>query len=45
MGGAKNDCMHAILECQLKKTIQRPDEPQIVVALGAALLANDMTVT
>ena len=45
MGGAKNDCLHAILERQLKKTIQRPDEPQIVVALGAALLANDMTVT
>jgi predicted CoA-substrate-specific enzyme activase len=43
-GGAKNDCLHAILERQLKKTIQRPDEPQIVVALGAALLANDMTV-
>lgn len=42
-GGAKNDCLHAILERQLKRTITRPEEPQIVVALGAALLANDMT--
>ncbi|MDH4220327.1 MAG: FGGY-family carbohydrate kinase [Candidatus Aminicenantes bacterium] len=42
-GRAKNDCLHAILERQLKRTIKRPEEPQIVVALGAALLANDMT--
>jgi len=42
-GGAKNDCLHAILEKQLKRTIKRPEEPQIVVALGAALLANDST--
>lgn len=41
-GGAKNGCLHAILEHQLKRKIKRPEEPQIVVALGAALLANDM---
>jgi predicted CoA-substrate-specific enzyme activase len=40
-GGAKNDCLHTILEKQLKQKIKRPEEPQIVVALGAALLAND----
>ncbi len=42
-GGAKNDCLHAILERQLKRTIKRPEEPQTVVALGAALLANETT--
>ena len=43
-GGAKNDCLHTILEKKLKCTIKRPEEPQIVVALGAALLANDSLV-
>lgn len=43
-GGAKNDCLHAILEGQLKRIIKRPEEPQIVVALGAALLANERTI-
>ncbi|MGD2245351.1 MAG: acyl-CoA dehydratase activase [Candidatus Aminicenantes bacterium] len=38
-GGAKNDCLHSLLEDKLKRTIKRPDEPQTVSALGAALLA------
>lgn len=41
-GGAKNDCLHALMEDKLKRTIKRPEEPQIVVALGAALLASEL---
>lgn len=40
-GGAKNDCLHALLEKQTGRTIKRPNDPQIVVALGAALLADE----
>ncbi len=39
-GGAKNDCLHALLEDKLRRTIKRPEEPQMVVALGAALIAS-----
>jgi len=41
-GGAKNDCLHTILQKQLATEIFRPPEPQLVVALGAALLAAEM---
>ena len=40
-GGAKNACLHQILENSLKRKIIRPDDPQFVVALGAALLASE----
>jgi len=43
-GGAKNDCLHRILEKNLKRKITRPEDPQFVVALGAALLANESTI-
>lgn len=39
-GGAKNECLHRILENNLKKKITRPEDPQFVVAFGAALLAS-----
>ena len=42
-GGAKNDCLHLILEQQLRRTILKPENPQIVTALGAALLAKEKT--
>lgn len=42
-GGAKNDCLYTILESKMRRKIVRPKEPQSVVALGAALLANEMT--
>ncbi|MFC2161036.1 acyl-CoA dehydratase activase [Acidobacteriota bacterium] len=41
-GGAKNDCLHSLLEDKLKRTIKRPAEPQMVVALGAALIASSL---
>jgi predicted CoA-substrate-specific enzyme activase len=41
-GGAKNDCLHALLEKQTQTAIKRPDEPQLVVALGAALIGEEM---
>lgn len=41
-GGAKNDCLHSLLEDKLKRTIKRPEEPQMVVALGAALIASTL---
>lgn len=41
-GGAKNDCLHALLEEKLRRTIKRPQEPQMVVALGAALIASEL---
>ncbi len=41
-GGAKNDCLHALLEDKLRRTIKRPEEPQMVVALGAALIASEL---
>jgi predicted CoA-substrate-specific enzyme activase len=37
-GGAKNNCLHAILEKQQKTKLQRPPNPQIVTAMGAAML-------
>lgn len=40
-GGAKNDCLHRSLERLLKRRIIRPPDPQLVPALGAALLARD----
>ena len=41
-GGAKNDCLHSLLEDKLRRTIKRPEEPQMVVALGAALIASTL---
>jgi predicted CoA-substrate-specific enzyme activase len=38
-GGAKNLCLHKLLEDKLKTKIHFPKEPQFVTALGAALLA------
>ena len=38
-GGAKNDCLHTLLEQRLKTELLRPDDPQLVTAFGAALLA------
>jgi len=40
-GGAKNDCLHQLLEKKLKRNINRPEDPQFVVAHGAALLASE----
>jgi predicted CoA-substrate-specific enzyme activase len=39
-GGARNDCLHRLLENRLKRTIVRPERPQLVTALGAALLGE-----
>lgn len=41
-GGAKNNCLHALLERKIGKKIKRPEDPQMVVALGAALLAEEI---
>ena len=41
-GGAKNNCLHALLEKKIGREIRRPEYPQLVVALGAALLAEEM---
>ena len=41
-GGAKNDCLHALLEDRLRRAIKRPEEPQMAVALGAALIASEL---
>ena len=38
-GGALNDCLHALLEQELGTPIRRPEQPQLAVALGAALAA------
>ena len=38
-GGALNDCLHALLEKRLRSELLRPDDPQLVTAYGAALLA------
>lgn len=40
-GVAKNPCMCALLEEKLGRTILIPDDPQLVGALGAALLASE----
>lgn len=37
-GGARNDCLHELLENSHKRAIRRPEIPQLVTALGAALL-------
>ncbi len=39
-GGAKNDCLYSLLQTSLGRKIIRPENPQLVVALGAALLLN-----
>ncbi len=41
-GVARNPCMHRLLEDALKKEILVPENPQIVGALGAALLASKL---
>jgi len=40
-GVAKNSCILSLLSKKLQRTIQVPDEPQFVGALGAALIARD----
>jgi predicted CoA-substrate-specific enzyme activase len=40
-GGARNHLLHAILEEKTKIEIARPENPQIVTATGAALLAAE----
>ena len=37
-GGAKNDCLHNQLEKKLSRTLYIPENPQILTALGAALI-------
>ena len=37
-GVAKNPCMHELLEEKLGRKVLIPDDPQLVGALGAALL-------
>ncbi len=41
-GVAKNPCMRAMLEERLGRRIMSPDDPQMIGALGAALLAKDI---
>jgi predicted CoA-substrate-specific enzyme activase len=41
-GGALNSCLHALLEKKIGKKIMRPQDPQLVVAFGAALLAEEI---
>lgn len=36
-GGAKNDCLYNLLQVSIGRKIIRPENPQLVVALGAAL--------
>lgn len=38
-GGAKNSCLHKLLEAKMKTKIHLPLDPQMVTAMGAALLA------
>jgi predicted CoA-substrate-specific enzyme activase len=38
-GGARNGCLHGLLEQRLKTELLRPEKPQLVAAYGAALLA------
>lgn len=42
-GGALNVCLRAMLEERLKVTLSVPENPQIVGALGAALIAGNGT--
>ena len=42
-GVAKNPCMRTLLAQKLGGTVLYPDEPQFAGALGAALLAKDLT--
>jgi activator of 2-hydroxyglutaryl-CoA dehydratase len=39
-GVAKNPCIHRLLEEKLARSILMPDDPQLVGAFGAALLAK-----
>ncbi|MCI0512043.1 acyl-CoA dehydratase activase [candidate division KSB1 bacterium] len=40
-GGARNDCLTQLITELLTRKIVRPENPQIVTALGAALLLNE----
>ncbi|MFQ6037718.1 MAG: acyl-CoA dehydratase activase [Candidatus Aminicenantales bacterium] len=40
-GGAKNVCLHRLLEARQRTKIYVPEEPQLVSAIGAALLDSD----
>ncbi len=39
-GVAKNRCMHRLLEETLQQEVRRAEEPQMIGALGAALLTG-----
>ena len=41
-GVAKNPCIHQLLEKSLDRKIMVPENPQMVGALGAALLASEI---
>ncbi|MBN1902717.1 3-hydroxyacyl-ACP dehydratase [Candidatus Sumerlaeota bacterium] len=40
-GGARNDCLQHLLEKGVGCRVDRPENPQLVIALGAALIAED----
>ena len=40
-GAAKNPCMRRLLEETLERQVLVPEDPQMVGALGAALLAGE----
>ncbi len=42
-GVAKNPCMITLLEGKLGQKLQVPDDPQLVGALGAALLVKEQS--
>ena len=42
-GVAKNSCMQAMLAGQTARKVLVPEDPQLIGALGAALLAAEMT--
>ena len=39
-GGARNQCLHRLLEQKIEANLWRPQDPQLVTACGAALLAK-----
>ncbi len=40
-GGARNGCLHTLMESRCRHDILRPDEPQLTAALGAAVLLHE----
>ena len=43
-GVAKNPCMHTLLQEKLERQVRIPENPQLIGALGAALLAREKEV-